>query len=126
MSSDAGLWMLAVGRVLLGGLFVYGGLRHFFVLEMIVPALAARGVPFPRCALIIGSAFELAAGAFLALGILVLPAALGLVCFTVAASVLLLNFWDMGAGAERDTAKSFVQSNVAIIGGLLIAAATAL
>ncbi|TCT05696.1 DoxX family protein [Aquabacter spiritensis] len=125
MSNDAALLMLALGRILLGGLFVYGGVRHFFILPAVSSALAARGVPGPRLVLIVGSVFELVAGALLAAGVFVRPAALGLVLFTAAACVLLLNFWDMKPGPERETAKNFVQSNMAIIGGLLIAAATA-
>jgi len=47
------------------------------------------------------------------------------VAFTIAASFLFLNYWDM-QGAERENAKSFLLSNMAILGGLLIAAAQGL
>lgn len=120
--SDA---VLVLGRVLLGGLFVYGGIRHFFILPMLVPVVTARGVPFPRLALIAASAFQAIAGLSLMFGVFVVPAALGLVLFTLVASVTMLNFWDM-TGPERETLKGFWMSNVAIIGGLLIAASQAL
>jgi putative oxidoreductase len=58
-------------------------------------------------------------------GIAVTYAAIGLVAFTLAASFLFLNYWDM-QGAERENAKSFLLSNMAILGGLLMAAAQGL
>ena len=114
-----------VGRVLLGGLFVVGGIHHFFILPPVTAALAARGVPMPRAALIAASLFQAAAGLSLILGLWVAPAAMGLVVFTLVASFLLLNFWDM-EGPARDAAKLGCQTNLAIIGGLLIAASQAL
>jgi len=113
------LWIL--GRLLLGGLFVVGGVRHFFILPAIAQVMAARGVPAPRLVLVAGSVFQVAAGLLLILGISVLLASLGLAIFTVAASVMLLNFWDM-EGTARDTTRNNWLSNIAIIGGLLIAA----
>jgi len=114
--------LLVIGRLLLGGLFVAGGARHFFIVPIVSQAMAHRGVPAPRLVLVVGSVFEIAAGLLLMLGILVPIAALGLVIFTVAASVMLLNFWSM-QGAAREAALTTWQSNLAIIGGLLIAAA---
>jgi hypothetical protein len=52
-------------------------------------------------------------------------AALGLACFTVTASVIMLNFWDM-EGPARDAAKSVWQTNLAVIGGPRVAGAQAL
>ena len=42
--------------------------------------------------------------------------------FTVATSIMMLNFWDM-EGAARENARSNFQSNAAVVSGLLIAAA---
>lgn len=116
--------LLAVGRVLLGGIFVVGGLRHFFILPQVTQVMTARGVPSARLVLIVGSTFQVVLGGLLILGVLVQPAALGLVVFTVAASVMLLNFWDM-SGPEREATKHGFENNFGIVGGLLIAAAQA-
>jgi putative oxidoreductase len=59
------------------------------------------------------------------LGVLVVPAAIGLVLFTLAASVMLLNFWDM-QGEAREVAKSAFLANIGIVGGLLVTAGQAL
>ena len=117
--------MVALGRVLLGGLFVAGGIRHFFITDAVVPMIAARGLPMPKAVLYAGSVFQTAAGVLLILGLFVLPAAIGLIVFTLAASVMLLNFWDMEKGQARTSIINNWLSIIAILGGLLIAAARA-
>jgi putative oxidoreductase len=118
--------LVALGQLLLGTLFVYGGINHFFIAGKIVPVMAARGVPVPHLTLYAGSIFQAVCGACLMLGVLIAPAALGLVVFTIAASVMMANFWDMPAGEGREMLKGVCLSNMAIVGGLLIAAAQAL
>jgi putative oxidoreductase len=117
------LWLL--GRLLLGGLFVVAGIRHFFIFGAVRQAIAARGVPFASLVLVAGSAFEMLAGTLLMAGVAVAYAALGLALFSIAASVMLLNFWDM-EGSSREAALNAWQSNLAVAGGLLVAAAHSL
>lgn len=114
-----------LGRALIGGLFVFGGVIHFFKLDLLTGIMAARGVPFPRLALIAGSVFQAAAGLLLILGIAVVPAAAGLIAFTIAASWMFLNFWDMQGEAREGAFNAFV-TNGAVMGGLLVCAALAL
>lgn len=123
MDFETGL--LVAGRVLLGGLFAYAGVRHFFIADAIVPALQARRVPAPRLALYAASAIEAALGLLLVAGAAVAFAALGLAVFVIVVTVVLVNFWDH-KGPERDALLIPFSNNVAILGGLLIAAATAL
>jgi putative oxidoreductase len=117
------LWFL--GRLLLGGLFVVAGIRHFFIFGAVQQAIATRGVPFARLVLVAGTAFELLAGTLVVVGVAVGYAALGLALFTIAASVMLLNFWGMEASA-RESALNAWQSNLAIVGGLLVTGAHSL
>jgi putative oxidoreductase len=114
-----------VGRVLIGGLFLVGGLHHFFTLPALTSALAARGVPAARLVLISASVFQAIAGLAFMLGVWMIAATIGLVVFTIVASYLFLNFWDM-QGVERETARIGLQTNLAVIGGLLVAASQAL
>lgn len=74
--------------------------------------------------LIVGSAYQAALGVALALGVFVPYSALGLIVFTVAATIMLVNFWDK-AEPERSTLFGIFMSNIAIVGGLLGLAATA-
>jgi putative oxidoreductase len=116
--------LLTVGRVLLGGLFVVGGAHHFFTLLVLVSAMKARGVPAARLVLVAGSVFQIIAGLLLMFGVYAGWAALGLVLFTLVASIMFLNFWD-AEGPAREAARAGFQTNVGLIGGLLIAAAQA-
>lgn len=120
-------FLIIVGQLLLGSLFVWAGLNHFGPGGAKVAAmLSARGVPMPREALYAASVFELICGACLMLGVAVAPAALGLALFTIVASVVLVNFWDQPEGELREALKGVFASNAAIVGGLLIAAAEAM
>ena len=123
MNNDMAVVAVALGRVLLGGLFVIGGIPHFSALDRLTEVLKARGLPAPRLCLIVGSLFQIVAGALLILGQLVQFAALGLIVFTLVSSVLMVNFWSL-TGEAREKLKNVFMSNLAIIGGLLIAAAT--
>ena len=114
--------LVVIGRLLLGGLFVAGGSRHFFIIPRLSQKIAQRGVPAPVLVLLAGTVFQIAAGILLILGVFVPWAALGLIVFTLAASFMLLNFWSM-EGAEKERTINVWQSNFAVIGGLLLAAA---
>jgi putative oxidoreductase len=124
MSNDIAVVAVALGRVLLGGLFVIGGIPHFFALDHLTQLLKGRGVPAPRLSLIAASVFQIIAGALLIFGQLVQLAALGLVAFTLVSSVLLVNFWSL-TGQARESMRNAFMANLAIVGGLLITAATA-
>lgn len=115
---------LIVARLLMGSLFIVGGLRHFWALEPISGAMRARGVPQAKAVLIAGSAYQVVLGVTLALGRFVPHSALGLIAFTVAATIMLVNFWDK-AEPERSALFGVFMSNIAIVGGLLGLAATA-
>ena len=119
MSADH---IVLAGRILLGGMFVVAGLRHLMIVPMLTVALGARGVPLPRAVLLIGTALQIVAGLSLACGLYVAWAALGLILFTVVASVMLVNFWDK-QGEERVALTNAFQTNVGLIGGLMIVAA---
>ena len=114
------LWI--VGRLLLGLYFAAAGIHHFSAIEPLTQAIAARGVPAARMVLLAGSVFQTVCGVALILGFWPAWAALGLVLFTIAASLLFLNFWSM-EGAARDGAVGTWKTNLALIGGLLVAAA---
>jgi putative oxidoreductase len=114
--------LIATGRVLLGFLFVAGGLRHVLLFSGIAADMKKMGFPLPRFLLAAGTAFQIIAGTLLALGLFVVPAALGLIAFTIVASVMMLPFWSM-QGGDRTWAYLNWLSNVGIVGGLLLAAA---
>ena len=112
-----------LGRLLLGSLFVYSGFFHFSALEPVSQMMRERGVPQPRTLLILGSVYEIVLGALLIVGYFRAPAALGLALFTLTASVMMVDFWNK-SDAERVAMRNAFLANIAIIGGLLITAAS--
>jgi putative oxidoreductase len=116
--------LVVVGRVLMGGLFVIGGVSHFGELAPLTEACRARGVPSPRLSLVLASLFQIVAGAMLIIGFLLPWAMLGLILFTLVASAVMMDFWNQ-AGERRTNSIHGWMSNIALIGGLLIAGTTA-
>jgi putative oxidoreductase len=116
---------LVVGRVLLGGVFLIGGIEHMFTWKPLVGIMVKRAVPMPLVVLIVGSAFQVIFGMLLMLGIFVAWASVGLIVFTVIATLMFLNFWDMDEPG-REAAKNTAIVNVGLIGGLLVAASQAI
>lgn len=117
---SAVLWIL--GRLLLGFYFAAAGVHHFSAIEPLAQSMAARGVPAARAVLLIGSTFQTLCGVALIFGFWPAWAALGLVLFTIVASIVFLDFWNKD-GTAREGAVSTWKTNLALIGGLLIAAA---
>ena len=125
MEYDLADIIFLLGRTMLGGLYVFAGIRHFTVLEPGTAAVAARGVPYPRLVFAGGSVFEAICGALLLLGIWPVEMSLALFVFTLAASIMLLDFWNKQA-FERVVLFNNFASNIGVLGGLLISAATAM
>jgi len=115
--------LVIIGRVLLGGLFVIGGVRHFGELGPLTEACRARHVPLPRVSLVLASLFQIVAGAMLMIGLLVPWAALGLILFTLVASVVMVDFWNQ-EGERRQGSINVWLSNLALMGGLMTASVT--
>ncbi|WP_274425026.1 DoxX family membrane protein [Chelativorans sp. YIM 93263] len=113
------LYLENVGLIMLGGVFVCAGIEHFLRFRQIAAQLP---FPYPRLMLAAGSALEIVAGLCLAVGVGRPYAALALIAFTIAASLMMLNFWSY-SGPERQSIRSAFTINIAVVGGLLLAAA---
>ena len=114
-----------LGRLLIGAYFAAAGIQHFSALAPLTATMSARGVPAAKAVLLVGSVFQTVCGVALILGIYPAWAALGLVLFTIVASLIFLDFWNR-QGTERAGAIGTWKTNLALVGGLLIAAAHSL
>ena len=90
-----------IGRLLLGGLFVVGGIRHLSAIPALTQAIAARGMPAAKIVLMPGTILQTVAGLALIAAAYTFWAACCRVVFSLAASVLLVNFWDMQRHGRR-------------------------
>ena len=121
MDSELAAASIAVGRILLGGAFVFAGIRNIMNASLVSGMMAARGVPLAKPALYAGIVLQIVAGVLLAAGLWVACAATALIVFLIAATPMFHNFWDV-QGPERAAKINGWVSNVALAGGLLIAA----
>jgi putative oxidoreductase len=110
-----------LGFMLLGGVFVWAGAEHFLKFRTIAAQLAERHFPMPKPLLAAGSMVEITAGLCLATGVGRAYASLALIAFTIAASVLALDFWRY-RDPERQGLRSAFAINIAVVGGLILAA----
>lgn len=110
--------ILLVARLLLGGAFVFAGLRNIQNRAFLNQLMAARGVPQAKLALWVGIVQQIAAGALVVAGAWTAIAGAALVLFLVAATPMFHNFWDH-QGPERAARINGFVGNVALTGGFL-------
>ncbi|MAS13276.1 MAG: DoxX family protein [Nitratireductor sp.] len=111
-----------LGRLLLGGAFVFAGLRNLGSMSFLTGALSARGVPLASIVLITGIAIQCVAGLLLMIGLYSAFAALGLIVFLIVATLIFHNFWDY-QGEERVAHLNGVITNTALAGSFLLVVA---
>ncbi len=114
--------LIIAGHAAIGFLFVFAGVSHFWRLDQVSALMTQNGIPFSRIILVIGSLFQIVAGGLLAIGLYVMPAALGLAIFTAAATLMVLRFWTMPVGPARHGASNAFLTNIGVVGGLLVTA----
>ncbi|HWW11009.1 MAG TPA: DoxX family protein [Brevundimonas sp.] len=110
-----------LGLILMGGVFAWAGIQHFFHFRHLTGWLASRRWPFPATLLTLGSLLQIAGGGLLIAGVLIPYAAAALIVFTVVANLTLLDFWRQPV-ESRQTSQNAFTGNIALIGGLLLAA----
>lgn len=118
MPADLPTALLFLGRLLLGGAFVFAGLRNIQNQTFLTQLMAARGVPQARLALWAGIVLQIVAGALVIAGLSTAIAAAVLVVFLIVATPMFHNFWDH-QGQERASRINGFVGNVALSGGFL-------
>ena len=110
--------ILVVARLLLGGAFVFAGLRNIQNRKLVASLMAARGVRQAAPALWLGIVLQLVAGALVIVGIWTASAATALIVFLIVATPMFHNFWDH-QGPDRASRINGVVTNIALAGGFL-------
>ena len=124
MPTDFASTLIFLARLLIGGAFVFAGLRNMTNVPVLTGLMAARGVSQAKAVLFAGIALQVVCGALLVVGLWTAIAAALLSAFVVAGSWIFHNFWDH-QGLERGTRINGVVSNVALLGGFLLIIANA-
>ena len=118
MPVDLSSTLLFLGRLLLGGAFVFAGLRNIQNAAFLTGLMAARGVPQARLALWAGIVLQIIAGVLVMAGLWTAIACAVLVLFLIVATPMFHNFWDH-QGPDRASRINGVVGNVALGGGFL-------
>jgi putative oxidoreductase len=119
----------AIARPMIGAMFIYGGidsLRHAeskapVAEDVVGPVTEATGLEPSRLVLING-AVQVGAGVALAVGFLPRPAAIALAASLVPTTLAGHRFWESDDAKERAGQQIHFLKNVAMLGGLLLAA----
>jgi putative oxidoreductase len=112
-------WLLLLGRILLGGIFVLSGYGKLMGLSAFAASLEQKGVPFASVMALIGAPVEFFGGLAIVLGIETRYAAALMVGFVIMATLISHRFWEYQDAARQMQQTHFLK-NVAIIGGLVV------
>lgn len=100
-----------IGRVLLGGFFLWDGIEKSLNLAGTIQLLGNGGLPVPTILAVLMIAVEVLGGIGLIVGFMTSTIALALAIYAILTSLLLINF-------NGETGISLFLRNMAIVGGL--------
>jgi putative oxidoreductase len=112
--------LFLVGRIIFGGFFVFNGINHLLTFDPTVQYVAAKGIPLPEVAVLLGTALLLVGGLSVLFGFI---PEIGLACialFLAGVSPLMHNFWDISDPAQRMNEMGNFMRNLALFGGSLM------
>jgi putative oxidoreductase len=112
-------WLLLLGRILLGGIFVLSGYGKLMGLSAFAASLEQKGVPFASVMALIGAPVEFFGGLAIVLGIETRYAAALMAGFVIMATLISHRFWEYQDAARQMQQTHFLK-NVAIIGGFVV------
>lgn len=114
--------LLLSGRVLLGLIYVISGISKLMNLDGFAASLEKSGVPMSGFMAMLGALVEALGGLAVVIGFQTRYAAVLMVLFTVAATLIAHRFWEF-TGPPRQMQQTHFMKNLSIIGGFLLLAA---
>ena len=109
-----------IGRILVVGLFLVGGWGKINGLDGTAGYIASKNLPMPQVLAIGAAVVELVAPVLIIIGFKTRLAALVLAAFTLAATVLFHDFWNIAETGPRMQQYMMFSKNTGILGGLLM------
>ena len=124
MELDQGV--LTAARIVTGGAFAIIGVRNIGNYKPISGMIGANKFPMPEFLAATGIAMQIGFGVLMMTGLFPLVSALGLLVFTVVATLMAHSFWMFKDKAERTAQVGSFLANMIMAGGLLALVAAAL
>ncbi len=109
-----------IGRIMLGGYFVYASYNHFKNLKGLTAYASSKKVPMAREGVVITGLMLFIGGATILTGMAVVVGMWLLVAFLLSASFSMHAFWKHPAGMERMNDEINFTKNIALAGALLV------
>jgi uncharacterized membrane protein YphA (DoxX/SURF4 family) len=111
--------LFLVGRVILGGFFLYNGINHFKQKEGLAQYAGSKNLPNPHVAVLASGALLAAGGASLIFGMKPKLGALSLIGFLALASPLFHDFWNVEDPQAKQQQMIQFSKNMALLGAAL-------
>ena len=118
---NTGKWGLIVGRLLMSLIFILSGGGKLMQFAGTASMMAGKGIPLTKLALVLSILIEIGGGLALLTGFKVRYIAPIMALWLVPVTLVFHNFWAY-QGADQQMQMANFLKNVAIMGGLLIAA----
>ncbi len=108
-----------LGRVLLGGFFLQGGINHLKDPKSLAPFAASKGIPYPEYSVIASGVALSFGGLSIILGAKPRLGAAALIGFLAIASGKMHDFWNSQDPGEKHNNMIHFSKNVALLGACL-------
>jgi putative oxidoreductase len=109
-----------LGRIIFGAYFVYSGIHHFTGEKMLIGYAKAKGVAYPRVAVLLTGVMLVVGGLGVLLNYNLQASAVLLLVFMVPTTFMMHNFWKAGDAAHKMNDHIAFMKNIALIGALLM------
>ena len=119
MSSNLSQLSAFVGRIAVGGFFLYYGINNLIDFAGMTGYAAFKGVPMPSLAVIVGAVLLLIGGLSLLLGYRPVVGIVALVVFLLPVTMLMHNFWTIADPQMRVIEQGLWMRNIALAGAAL-------
>lgn len=112
--------LFILGRVILGGYFIYNGFNHFKHVSNMTGYAAMKKVPAPKAAVIVGGAMMILGGLALILNMYPIIGMILIGLFLIPTTFMMHQFWKESDGMARMNERINFTKNLALIGALLL------
>lgn len=109
-----------IGRIILGGYFLYSGIHHFTSLEYLAGYAQMKGAPAPKVAVAGSGVLLILGGLSLLLGVLPLVGCILLLIFLAGVSPMMHDFWKVQDPQQRAGEMINFTKNLALAGAVLM------
>jgi putative oxidoreductase len=112
--------IFVIGRVLLGGFFLYNAYNHFKSLSSYSGYAASKGVPAPKIAVGFSGVLLLVAGVSIVLGVFTGVGIAAAVLFLIPVTFQMHAFWNESDPSKQAADRIQFGKNIAILGAVLM------